>query len=269
MVGEDLIPNFTAIMRKLDLILMLLICLLAPQCQKPKQGIGDTETKEPKVIKSITTNEYKLSSISNSESENWQFERQTLELYDTLGRIIQTNKYSKRNELLEIAEHEYVNGLKMRSLYKNEGLTSVDSFFYDRNGRKVRESRYFVDEKKFEQSYQIFYEYNQLGYCVLTQMIIDTETKTWKHVYDSNGYEIEQLFQKGDGEFEMTYKQEFDDYGNCTKRRVYKGDMLSKVVTYAYEYNPEGDWIERRTFFNDHLAYKSSREIKYYDLTHN
>ena len=250
-------------MVKLNPTLLLLVYTLLTQCQMQDRSPEHTESQVARPIKSITTNEYELGLAS--KVEEWQLKRRSLDLFDSLGRNTQTNEYSRNHELIEIIKHEYVSGRKVMSQTKKGVARSLDSFFYDDRGLNTRELRYSYSlfDEKYELLHTTLRKYNSNRQCVLSQLISDSDKHTWKYAYDANGNETQQFFQDDDGQFKRVYSQEFDDFGNVVKRTIYEDGLLYRVVTYEYKYNKEGDWIQRRTFFNDVLTYRTTREIKY------
>ena len=141
------------------------------------------------------------------------------------------------------------NGKKVMAVHyspENE-LLGKDYFKYDANGNEIEESCY---SSSGQLKSQTITRYDDAEHKIekTTSFYIPLQTtRRWKWVYDSGRDPVEELY--------------------------YENDVLKHKSTFSYEYDPQGNWIERVKLTVDreqktqgpHLKEVTTRKIDYHD----
>lgn len=167
--------------------------------------------------------------------------------YDSLGHLIaQTN--IQDNDTARV-RFEYKFNCNGKTLMK----------------KKIEKGKYgnheFINEFKYDQNGNIIEIINKFGYSGKTKLI-----------YEYNGHDrIKKTTQYQSAQIEK--ETSFDKYYNPLLIKFYASATLNKELSYEYDFDKQGNWIERKVFMKEYSGkdkkilpiFTETRKIEYFE----
>ncbi len=211
---------------------------------------------------------------TESVSENFVMPTKSIEKanFDTLtGRQLSTQVISNDSIKFEafFKFDKYKNLIEQTNIRHGDTTSGRFEYMYDREGRvilkkQIDNSKHGINETTNE------FKYDSEGN--LFELISKSEVfGEMKSTYEYNGKNrIKKITVYKSGQ--MDKETSFDNFYNKTLVRFYKSNALNKEIKYEYEFDKNGNWIQRDTFMKEHfgdkktvLIYKETRKIEYYE----
>ncbi len=86
------------------------------------------------------------------------------------------------------------------------------------------------------------------------------------YLFNTEGNITELAEYNSDGSLDKKWIYKYDDKGNKVERAWYESDgSLNQKYTYEYEYDKQGNWIKKITYWSTTPEDVTEREIEYYD----
>ena len=168
--------------------------------------------------------------------------------------IKQTNKFDRKNNLIERKVYEYDGILRNKILSKmNEQNLEFEEEEYFFNGtsciftgkktNEYDENGNLIEEKKYDKKGNIEF--------------------VCKYVYDDKNNEIENIFSKDNIITKKT--QTLDEFGNCIESIEYSNDIPKKKFKNNLIYDKKGNWIKNINIKDEIVNGIVERRIEYFN----
>ena len=168
--------------------------------------------------------------------------------------IKQTNKFDKKNNLIDRRVYEYDGVLRNKILSKlNEQNLEIETEEYSFNGT----SSVF--------SSKIINEYDDYGNLIEEKNYDEKGNLkfVYKYVYDKKHNEIEKTLSEDNSVTKNTLT--LDEFGNCTEGIEYSNDIIKKRFKNNFSYDKKGNWSQRIHLNNDIVNSIVERKIEYFN----
>jgi len=238
-------------------------------------------------VKSISETQYKLNDINPGLNEIvytiFQFDKDCRKTSETSTEISgevknkHTVVYDKSGNITsEIKQNNDVNGnfsikykynaqkkLDKKEMSSGNRVLSTYIYSYDDNGNvsameiKKRPGLLDVDDEKFE------YKYDEKNRLVEEIHLDGEDYRKTEYVYNDKNQLIRlvEYNHRGGITFETDY--EYDELDNLsTEKSQYRGNP-TRDISYVYEYDDRGNWINKRSLANDKTFSLQIRVINY------
>jgi hypothetical protein len=187
--------------------------------------------------------------------------------YDQNGNEIEKCTYGRGDIIAEkkIFQYNLNNDIIEENLYNSKNkLSSKIKYKYDIRGNKIEESEYNSDGSLFKKitiKYDIMNRNIETNWDESDGEDITPKFKNQKstYKYDGKGNIIETKYYK-DGVYSGETIYKYDGRGNI----IEDNSGIQSVESYKEEYDKNGNWIKKITFYNDEPKEIKEREIKYY-----
>lgn len=177
--------------------------------------------------------------------------------------------YDSENEKSEVVfEYDQQQNIIGRSVYTEGILEEKAVWEYDKNGNKtIRDLYRYSSNGDFDAKLTIQYEYDRKGRIIANYRFAN-DTITYKSLfeYKKKGKEkIAFIYLHGE---EFSYKEATvynKKYDIIAEKKYHQSGKLNYQITYTYKYDSQGNWIERKRFYNERLAGLRKHNIEYYE----
>jgi hypothetical protein len=185
--------------------------------------------------------------------------------YDREGRRTKTRLFWN-DSLVHTKEFEYNKKGKLIRETKNPAPGNDPNlivYSYDAKGNRIMVDKHFTDEQADRKE---LYVYDSSGNIVgCTYLAKDEKNKVEiTRIFDKRKKMIEQVRYEA-GVIYNRYIYKYDDKGNELETDIYNGsDKIPYHMTWKYEYDKNGNWIQKTLFENGMPGETIKREIEYY-----
>ena len=210
--------------------------------------------------------EYYFDDIKKGKRKYSEYDKDFQIKYDTNGNRIENNTYDSDGSLRRRYTYKYdTNGNKIgeKSFNSDGSLLAKNTNKYDTNENRVETTCYKPDGRlrsRFASKYDT--NGNEIEWIMhIKSGSIDSKV-TYK--YDTNGNRIERIsYEDGSLFAKTTYK--YDTNGNKIENNRYIFDVnLDEKFTYKYNYDQIGNWTKRTEYKNGIAKTITERKIVYY-----
>lgn len=202
-------------------------------------------------------------------------------IFDRVGRLLLIQKLDSNYSYVYSYDNKQLKSIEELC---NGRVTLVNKISYDNNGRIIEEDIQETFQDKNSRIENLSYKYINDNIIIINKVstmddadFIVTETYNDKRQlvsqkledekeiiyfdffeYDLNGFKTKQIMANDDGSHDLNDIREYN-YND-------KGLIISEggIITYEYNYNSRGDWIERIRFKEGVLQYITQRQLDYY-----
>ena len=239
-------------------------------------------------VKSISETQYKLNEVNPGLNEivltDFSFNkncRKTKEISNEVGGDVKYRhevSYNKAGNISsEIRQnsdveadfiHKYTynaaNRLSKKELFSRGKVIATNNYIFDSKGNvavmeiKKKLGLLDINNEKFEYKYD---EKNRL----IEEIHHDGEeySKT-AYVYDEKNRLVRKVEYNHRGGIDYEFDYEYDDFDNpSVEKAKYRGNELT-YFSYVYEYDSQGNWINKRSLSNEKTYSLQIRIISYY-----
>lgn len=181
-----------------------------------------------------------------------------------LGQLKDSSWIASKGLMKYIYDKESLQ-LKSYTHELNNTIQLIVSYSYDESGRRIGEVYDDLDNDK--RDVQCVFLYNDtlrltVCNCYLSDGAFASKTT---HRFDEKGNQIEYSLFMGGCCVDHRILIKYDDQNTLIEEKVFKDEtQLSYTMTYEYQYDQNGNWVQRLEYINGKLKYLTERKFEYY-----
>lgn len=187
---------------------------------------------------------------------------------DSNNKTLIHKTYIKKDSLVQFKEFTYDSDANIKVVKRfNKGRFILDSIGYKYNDTGFISEENVYNRNEFDiYDYQNLHFYDNFGNTIKSKMYIDSDSSYTiiEREFYKNG-ELRLLKTSGVGytRFKSTI-QEFDSLGNMTIHRIIDDESSTeKKWSTQFDYDPKGNWILKKSYFQNELISITRRTLKY------